>query len=119
LPDRDGRAELELEIRTALGSALMAGTAAYAAPETGETYDRARELCERLGKAERLLPLMFGKWAFHLTRAEMRAASELADEALRLAKCRDDGGGLTIAHRLVGVSALWRGRLELARGHLE
>jgi hypothetical protein len=97
----------------------MAGTAAYAAPETGETYDRARELCERLGKAERLLPLMFGKWAFHLTRAKMRAASELADEALRLAKCRDDGGGLTIAHRLVGVSALWRGRLELARGHLE
>ena len=28
----------------------MAGTAAYAAPETGETYDRARELCERLGE---------------------------------------------------------------------
>jgi class 3 adenylate cyclase/predicted ATPase len=119
LPDTDGRAALELKIRTALGSALMAGTSSAAASGTGEMYDRARELCERLGKAERLLPLMFGKWAFHLTRAEMRAASELADEALRLAECQADGGGLTIAHRLVGVSALWRGRLEFARGHLE
>ena len=82
-------------------------------------YDRARQLCERLDKAERLFPLMFGKWAFHLTRGEMRAASELADEALRLAEHGSDGSGLTIAHRLVGVSALLRGRLEVARAHLQ
>ena len=119
LPDTDGREELELEIRTAMGSALMAGPSGADASGTGAMYDRARELCERLGKAERLLPLMFGKWAFHITRGEMRAASELADEVIRLAERRNEGGELTIAHRLVGVSALWRGRLEVAREHLE
>ena len=71
----------------------MAGTSGYAASGDGEMFDRARELCERLGKTERLLPLMFGKWAFHLMRGEMRAASEFADEALRLAEDRDDGVG--------------------------
>ena len=119
LPDIDSRAELELEIRTALGGALMAGTAGYAAPETARTYNRARELCERLCRAERLIPLMFGQWAVHLTRGELRTASELADEALRLAQRGADRRGLSVAQRLVGVTALWSGRPELARSNLE
>ena len=119
LPDAEGRAELELEIRTALASALMAGTSGYAASGTGETFDRARELCERLGKTERLFPLLFGQWGVRLMRGELQAAREFAEEALRSAGDRDDKGGLWVAHRLVGVSALWSGRPELARRHLE
>ena len=52
-------------------------------------------------------------------RGELHAAREFAEEALRSAGDRDDKGGLWVAHRLVGVSALWSGRPELARRHLE
>jgi predicted ATPase len=60
-----------------------------------------------------------GQWAVHVTRGELPVASELADEALRLVQGRNDRRGLSVAHRLVGVSALWSGRPESARSHLE
>jgi class 3 adenylate cyclase/predicted ATPase len=119
LPDTDDRAKLELEIQTALGSALMGGTTSFGAPETGETFDRARELCRRLGEAERMFPVIFGQWAFNLMRGELGAASELASEALRWAEQRGDNKLLATAHRLAGVSALWGGRPGPAREHLE
>ena len=119
LPDTDDRARLELELLTAFGGALMAGTAGYASPETAQTWNRARELCGRLVKTDSVFPLMFGQWAVHLTRGELRAASELADEALDLADRDGDERGLAVAQRLVGVTALWGGRPELARSNLE
>jgi predicted ATPase len=62
---------------------------------------------------------MVGQWAVHVTRGELPAACELAEQALRLAEGREDGRGLSVAHRLVGVSALWSGRPASARPHLE
>ena len=100
-------AALELQIRTALGSALMAGTSSFAAGEAGVMYDRARQLCERLDEAESFVsPDRRQVVILHLTRGEMRAASQLADEALRLAEHGSNGNGRTIAHGLVGASAL-------------
>lgn len=119
LPDGEARARQELDICTALGGALLAGTASYAAVETGQTYDRARELCGRLGQPERVVPLIFGQWAVHVTRGAMPEARQLADEALELAKSQQDERGMQVAHRLLGVSALWSGRPEFAIAHLE
>src|SRR5262249_945586 len=47
LPDVRERADRELELQTALGPTLMA-TKGFAAPDVGQAFARARELCQQL-----------------------------------------------------------------------
>ena len=64
VPDSVQRQEQELDLQIALGQAIIA-TQGYAAPEVSEAYARARELCEQLECAHKLLPILYGQWAFH------------------------------------------------------
>jgi hypothetical protein len=59
LPDDPERWRQELEFCSALGAALMA-VKGYAAPETGETYARARALWEQLGSPSEFLQIPMG-----------------------------------------------------------
>ncbi|HEX6011758.1 MAG TPA: AAA family ATPase [Geminicoccaceae bacterium] len=118
LPETGQRAERELDLLIALGSALISAKG-QAAAETGAVYARALELCRRVGGGPRLLPLLFGRWVFHLVRAEHAAAREIADELLRLARREGDATGWLVGHRAAGIGALWRGEPVEARGHLE
>ena len=62
LPGTRERSERELALQITLGNALIAGRG-YAAPETSETYARARELCAELGEsAPDFLPVLYGLW---------------------------------------------------------
>ena len=61
LPDAVSRQQRELELQIALGRALIA-TRGYAAQEVGETYVRARILCERLNQPSQIVPVLFGQW---------------------------------------------------------
>jgi predicted ATPase/class 3 adenylate cyclase len=118
LPDPSVRAEREIELQTALGGTLIAAKG-HAAPETGQAYARARDLCRRIGDTGRLLPLLFGQWVFHMVRAEHSTARDLAEELLRSAERQGEAAGLVVGHRAVGIGALWRGEPGNARRHLE
>jgi predicted ATPase len=83
LPDTPERERRELPLQASIGMPLIA-TKGYAAAETGAAYDRARELCDRLGDAARLLPILYGQWAHHVTRGNARTARSLAETFLRL-----------------------------------
>jgi len=67
----------------------------------------------------RLFPLLFGRWVFHMVRAEHAAAQDIAVELLRAAEREGDPAGLVVGHRAAGIGSLWRGELVEARGHLE
>ena len=85
LPDPSARQEREIDLQIALGGALIAAKG-QAAPETGRAYARAHELCGRFGDPGRLFPVLFGRWVFHLVRAEHAAAQDIAEELLRSAE---------------------------------
>jgi class 3 adenylate cyclase/predicted ATPase len=108
----------ELDLQTALGGALIAARG-YSAPETGQAFARARELCAQIDDPGQLFPVLFGRWLFHLLRAELAITREVADEMLRLAQEQADSAGLVIAHRVTGTSLFWLGRFAEARAHLE
>ena len=36
-----------------------------AAPEVGQAYTRARELCQQVGETPQLFPMLFGLWRFY------------------------------------------------------
>jgi class 3 adenylate cyclase/predicted ATPase len=115
LPDTPERDRQEIMLRITLGTAVVA-TQGYSAQEVANIYTRARQLSLKLGDNSLLFPVLRGLWAFHLTRAEYRAASELGKEFLDLAR-RADSEMLVEAHFLVGFTSQFLGEFVTARAH--
>jgi predicted ATPase len=67
LPDDAARKELELNLRISLGNALLA-TNGLSAPEPGEAFARARQLCEQLNQPPQLGEVI--KWQFRFASSE-------------------------------------------------
>ena len=117
LPDDAERRQQELELRIALGKALIAAKG-YAAPETGRAYARARELCHQLGDSSQLFAVLRGQYVFHNVRAELRAARELGEQLLDLARRDQDPAHLVEAHRVLGHTLLFLGEFAAARAQV-
>jgi predicted ATPase len=118
LPDTAERLQHELRVQTTLGTALMAAKG-QGAPEVGQAYARARELCRQIGETPQLFPILFGLYRFHLVRAEYQTAREQAEEYLRLAQRVDDPARRLEAQFALGGSLYCLGDVTAARAHLE
>jgi DNA-binding winged helix-turn-helix (wHTH) protein/predicted ATPase len=84
-PDTRERTELELGLQLTLGMPLIA-TEGYAAPAVGDVYSKARELCRRLGETSEIPQVLWGLWTFHILRAELGTALQIAEDFLRMAE---------------------------------
>jgi predicted ATPase/class 3 adenylate cyclase len=118
LPDSEERARHELALQIALGVALIA-TRGYGAEAIAPAYDRARELCERLGDRDRLLPVLYGQCATSIVAPDCRRAIKLAEEFLHLAESRGAHGPALVARRLIGFSQHNLGDFPASRDSLE
>ena len=112
LSDRDDRIGQELTIQLALANALMA-CRGYAAPELGTVYARARELAERTNETSKLLPVLYGLWAFKMVSGSHAAALAISHEFLELAHATNDIS-VMVATRAVGLSSNCLGQLASA-----
>src|SRR5262249_8159736 len=63
LPQTPERTRREIDISIALGASLIA-TKGHAAPEVGQTYLYARQLCEHLAEPHQLFPILHGLWNY-------------------------------------------------------
>jgi class 3 adenylate cyclase len=95
LPDTPERQREELELRSALGAVLLSARG-YAAPETGQTYARARALWEQLGSPSDFLRIPYGQSVYHVFRGEFDRARSLAEDLLYLSGQRNDSAGLAL-----------------------
>ena len=118
LPETLERTRRELELQIALGASLMA-TKGYAAPEVGRAYDRALELCRKIGETPELFPVLHGLWVFYLVRAELKKARELAEELVNLAQRVDDPALLLEALHALAQASFWLGEATVAREHCD
>jgi predicted ATPase len=94
-------------------------TRGYAAPEVGNVYRRARQLAQQIQEPAQRFPVLFGLWQFHILRAELYTAAELAEQLLRLAQAQGDPTLLLQAHRALGFTLLYRGEVGCAQQHAE
>ena len=85
LPDTPERARQELGLHITLGVPLIA-TEGYAASDVGNAYTRAREVCRQLGETPEISQVLWGLWTFHLVRAALGTARDIAGEFLRVAE---------------------------------
>ena len=118
LPATAIRERRELDLQVAYGAALVAARGP-AAPEPAKAYMRARELCQQLGEERNLVPVLFGLWASHNVRNELRAAHAAAVELLDLARQTPQGPAIILGYRALGTTLLLQGNFAASRDILE
>ncbi len=118
LPDTPERMQQELPLQLALGSSLTA-IKGYGTPEVEQAYTRARALFQQVGETPQLVPLLWGLISFYGLKGDVQAATELAEQLMRLAQSLQDPTALLIAHRVRGVQLFFSGESAQARTHLE
>jgi predicted ATPase len=117
-PPSAERDQQELELRVALGPALIA-VRGYGALEVGKNYGRARELCGKNVESPRLLPVLTGLQLYHSHSSGPNVGREIAQEVLCLAERHGDAAAIVMGHRMMGVSSLFSGNLTSALDHLD
>jgi class 3 adenylate cyclase/predicted ATPase len=117
-PESRHRNRTELGLQTSLGAALIAARG-FAAPETGQAYERAWQLCRQLDGGVEQMPALFGRWIHHIARAELAAGLETADQMLRLAEAQGDTALSLIAYRALTNTKFFTGDLAGARADAE
>jgi predicted ATPase len=112
------RDEKELALQASLGPPLVA-TKGYSALEVEQTYERARELCERTGDLQGLAPTLWGLCAFYQVRGKNIQAYEMAEQILSLAKTGEGANLRLLAHWMLGLTLTHLGNFSHAREHLD
>jgi len=116
LPETPERLQREVNMHIALGASLNP-TKGASAPEVGETYTYARQLCQHLEDPHQLFPVLRGLWNYHLVRAEYQTAQPLGAQLLTLAQHAQDAAMLLAAHRAVGATLFYLGAVASALPH--
>jgi class 3 adenylate cyclase/predicted ATPase len=109
LPDAAQRLDEELVLRLAIGGPLIA-TKGHPAPEVEWNYDRARALCDQLGRSTELFPPLRGLWHCYFIRGELRRAHELAERLVVLAEEQGVPLRRALARRALGSTLYVLGR---------
>ncbi|MDF0498739.1 ATP-binding protein [Bradyrhizobium yuanmingense] len=121
MPDRD---EMELELRIALGNALIAAKG-YGTQEVEDNFARGLELGRQLDDEDKVLAAIRGLWMHHFIRADLTKAHGLSAALLKFAKRERPSELLSKqtlylveAHRSIAATMLYRGRFLAAQHHL-
>jgi tetratricopeptide (TPR) repeat protein len=107
----------ELALQMLLGAALVTG--GWAAPEAEKAYARALELRRRVPATPERFAELAGLYGFYVTRADLAASREIADDMLAIAATSDDTTTALDAHNAAASVAFFSGDFAAARGHFE
>jgi predicted ATPase/class 3 adenylate cyclase len=118
LPDTPARTQYELTLHTALGVPLRA-TKGLGAPEVGQVYARARELCQQVEETPQLFSVLRGLWEFYELQGALQTTRALGEQLLTLAQRVHEVELLLVAHNVLGDTLVWLGEFAGARAHLE
>jgi predicted ATPase/DNA-binding winged helix-turn-helix (wHTH) protein len=118
LPTPQAQFQQELNLRIALGSALIA-TKGYSAEEVESSYSRALELCRSVGESPKFISALLGIESFYAMRGKFLMAHEIGERCLRLAQHQDNQHRLLLAHWTIGQVLSHMGNLTVARAHLQ
>ncbi len=118
LPESVERDRQDLILTGYLGRALVTSTA-YTDPRVVKTYTRALELCESVGDAPQMFPLVVGMWMYFQVKGDFDESLSLAERLLRMAEAEGDLGKIYHARYCNGFSNYFRGDLKTSRYHFE
>ena len=117
LPDAATRDARELQLRSMLGSALVA-TRGFGVPEAAASYERARDLCRDTTDSADLVRVLSGLGVHYINRGELQRAHDLGEQLLGLAARRQENDLFVAGHELLGHTAMRIGRLAECGSHM-
>lgn len=85
------RDQIELQFQLPMGNALIQARG-YAAPEVAAAFQRAHELCQRIGADAPLFHVSVGMWKFTLVNGDFDKCRYWADKLRTLAASQSDPG---------------------------
>jgi predicted ATPase len=118
LPETAQRAQQELGLQIALGTALTPMKGA-AAPEVETAYSRARQLSRNRTDTAELFPALWGLFLLYFLRGNRQAADELAEQLYNLAQRVDDPVLIAIAHYVMANNLSNAGEFVSSCHHFE
>lgn len=118
LPDDVARKQLELGLQVVYGLSLRS-IQGWAAPEVEPIYVRARQLCDELGNAPQLFPVLWGLSLFHAIRGDLQVFLELAEQLLAIASEQSNAIFGVGAHQMAGSVREFRGETIESSRHFE
>jgi class 3 adenylate cyclase/tetratricopeptide (TPR) repeat protein len=110
------RQRREAALQVALGGAMS--FLGPAAPGVESVYERARELCERVGDREGFFAALSGLRIYFGFRADLNRALELSEELLKVAR-DDEPQRQASAHANAAQTLFFMGEFGAAREHLD
>jgi predicted ATPase/DNA-binding winged helix-turn-helix (wHTH) protein len=116
LPETPERAQQELAMQLALGTAL-GKVKGLAAPELEQTHARVRALGAQVGETPQRVQIVLGVYWFHLVRGALSTAQELGEELVQLAQRTARPADLLTAYTALGYTAFLRGDYGTAQRH--
>jgi predicted ATPase len=118
LPETTATLSSTLDIRIALGPALIAARGA-AALEVEASYRAALDMADRLADTSRRFPVLWGLWFVAYSRGDYPGAQKRGERLLEEAKASSDTGRLLEAHHALWATATAMGRPVAAAAHGE
>jgi DNA-binding winged helix-turn-helix (wHTH) protein/predicted ATPase len=116
LPETPARAQQELAMQLALGTAL-GKIKGLAAPELEQIHAWVRALGAQVGETPQHLQIVLGVYWFHLVRGALSTAQELGEELVQLAQRTARPADLLTAYTALGYTAFLRGDYGAAQTH--
>ncbi|HWP91302.1 MAG TPA: adenylate/guanylate cyclase domain-containing protein [Thermodesulfobacteriota bacterium] len=116
LPETPNSNEKELTILVMLGSAL-ALSKGFSNPEVEENYNRALELCRKVGGTPHLFPILMGLSVMYSFR-DLKIAIEMTDKMFKIAESAEDPSFYIWCHSYMGTLKYWQGELDSSLEHI-
>jgi len=117
LPDTPERARQEIALRIYLAAVLI-NLRGFGHTEVGQAYERAYELCERIGETLRMTTVAHGLFVYYFTRAEYGPALETAERLPNITPKKSRLRRLVSDHDLAFVFLLM-GELDKSLKHAQ
>ena len=114
-PERTRR---EFRLYLGLGPATRA-IKGIAAPETQDTFTRARELIDADTSLQEQMLVLYGLWGVHLVGVDHEAGRKTAEQALLLVASNAEAAPQALANRMMGETLFVLGEFVEARQYLQ
>ncbi len=114
----EAQEQQELGLQLNLGTAYLIARG-FTSAEMKRAFDRAGELCIKLGDPTQLFRVLFGQAAFYLFSGQLEAGRELAERCLNHAGQASDPDMLLEAHFSLGNVLYWQGEFAPAAAEMQ
>ena len=108
LPPTEAAFRAEIQLLTSLGPVVQA-TTGLASRQCEELYNRARDLCEKLGDSAQLFIVLVNLWLLTTQRGKLDSALRLSSQLLSTATERAEPGLVMQAHHTGWATYFFRG----------